>query len=130
LQTSSENVCGAFLSSTIVPTTPSERSQHTWPFHHHCSSQNRARTFLFYISSIFVARQKRNEEKKETFELRNDVRFLSSTIVPTTPSERSQRHKLCFHHHCSSQNRARTFFFYISRIFVAIDTKTKRKKKL
>jgi hypothetical protein len=99
-------------------------------FYHHCSSQNRARTFLFYISSIFVARQKRNEEKKETFELRNDVRFLSSTIVPTTPSERSQRHKLCFHHHCSSQNRARTFFFYISRIFVAIDTKTKRKKKL
>ena len=96
-------------------------------FHHHCSSQNRARTFFFYISRIFVARYK-NETKKETFELRgtryvfclprsfrrrlrNDI-STSSLWLSSSSSLDAEKPK-----NRESARAPSSSFFYISRLF-------------
>ena len=66
LQTSSENVCGAFLSSTIVPTTPSACRRVFIII----APRRTARAPSSFISHVFLLQsiQKRNE--KRNFELR------------------------------------------------------------
>ena len=119
------------MSSTIVPTTPSERSQHPIHHHHHCSTEKpSARAPSSFISHVFLKIQKRNE--KRNFELRRIQTFFvfhdrSDDAFGTISVQQSMGDFIII---IAPRRTARTFLFYISRIFVAIDTKTKRKKKL
>ena len=76
------------LSSTIVPTTPSKRSQRIQLIIIIIARRKnrRVRTFFFYIH-VFLKIQK--QTKKETLSSDVSRRFVFH-IVPTTPSERSQ----------------------------------------
>ena len=83
--------------------------------------RERARTFFFFFLYLSLIRDTKTERPMSSDEV---LCFLSSAIVPTTPSERSQTGQDFFHHHRSTPRnrttaRARTrapssFFFYIS----------------
>ena len=87
-----------FLSSAIVPTTPSERSQQSSRWLSSSSSldaekpKNResasAHLLLFFISPAYSRYE--NRKTDELRKTKETLCFLSSAIVPTTPSERSQ----------------------------------------
>ena len=94
--------------------------------HHHCSTEKpSARAPSSFISNVFLKIQKRNE--KRNFELRRIQTFFvfhdrSDDAFGTISVQQSMGDFIII---IAPRRTARTFLFYISRIFVAIDTKTK-----
>jgi|TARA_B100000073_G_scaffold279346_1_gene239852 hypothetical protein len=63
----------------------------TVSFHHHRSTPRNRRTPTFFFFSLKTRSiQKRKEEKRSVRAQKDIEGFLSSAIVPPTPSERSQ----------------------------------------
>ena len=67
-------------------------------------------------------RKEKNFATARRMSSEEEFKFLSSAIVPTTPSERSQIARKSFHHHRSTPRnrrtaRAQTRTFFFSRLF-------------
>ena len=77
-------------------------------------AEPRAHLPLLYLTYFCCKIQKRNEEKKETLSSEFNMRFLSSTIVPTTPSERSQHYVMFSSSLLLAEPRAHFLLLYLT----------------